>query len=159
MFLGVGLVWWGVLGGTLLVVVLLGVLGKVPLKYNARNLAVRWQTTLLTGLAFTLVVGLMTWMLAFVAGMYRLTQGSAQPANQGVGGEGTGREMGPDRGKPSLQEGGIFDMADGHWAVVGVMQSAGSNFDSEIWAKHQIVGEKFGKKNFSTAVLRTAGAG
>ncbi len=266
MFLGVSLVWWGILGGTLTVLILLAVLGKVPLKYNVRNLAVRWQTTLLTGLAFTLVVGLMIWMMAFVAGMYRLTQGSAQPANvvvlsdgatdeafsnlgfgdirqvelrsgvlkdeegkplvswevymvinqpipnakpggrqrrfiqvrgiedpvrsgrvhnlalhpggawfskagvqdlpgakgeqaiQVVLGEGIARELGPDLGKPSLQVGDIFDMAERHWAVVGVMRSAGSTFDSEIWAKHQIVGEKFGKKNFSTAVLRTAGA-
>jgi hypothetical protein len=62
MFLGVRLVWWAVLGGILLVLLLLGLLGRVPLKYNARNLLVRWQTTLLTGLAFTLVVGLMTWI-------------------------------------------------------------------------------------------------
>src|SRR3954468_10716661 len=59
----------------------LAVLGKVPLRYNLRNLLVRWKTTLLTALAFTLVVALMTVMLAFVNGMYRLTQGSGQPGN------------------------------------------------------------------------------
>ncbi len=277
MFLGVRLVWWGVLGGVLLVLVLLGLLGKVPLKYNARNLVVRWQTTLLTGLAFTLVVGLMTWMLAFVAGMYRLTQGSACPANvvvlsegatdeafsylgfgdvrqvelrqgvlhdeqnkplaswevyivvnqpipnakpggrqrrfiqvrgiedpvrsgrvhnlelhsggawfspagvqalpgdskgeqaiQVVLGEGIARELGPDQGKDSLAVGVVFSMADRRWAVVGIMKSAGSTFDSEIWAKHQIAAQKFGKETqrpdgsripqFSTVVLRTADA-
>lgn len=54
---------------------------KVPLKYNIRNLKVRWWTTLLTALAFTLVIGLLTVMLAFVNGMYALTESSGQPAN------------------------------------------------------------------------------
>ena len=42
---------------------------------------VRWQITLLTALAFTLVVCLLTVMLAFVNGMYRLTENSGQPGN------------------------------------------------------------------------------
>ena len=49
---------------------------RVPLGYNFRNLVVRWRTTLLTMLAFTLVVGLMTVMLAFVNGMYALARGA-----------------------------------------------------------------------------------
>ena len=67
-----------------LVVVLLlqavGLLRRVPFSYNIRNLLVRWPITLLTGLAFTLVVGLMTVMLAFVNGMYKLTRGAASRA-------------------------------------------------------------------------------
>src|SRR5205814_7766618 len=59
----------------------LAVLGKVPFSYNLRNLFVRWRTTLLTSLAFTLVVALMTVMLAFVNGMYRLTEGSGHAEN------------------------------------------------------------------------------
>src|SRR5262245_21646112 len=59
----------------------LAVLGKVPLQYNVRNLLVLWKTTLMTALAFTLVVALMTVMLAFVNGMYKLTEGSGQPCN------------------------------------------------------------------------------
>src|SRR6266511_2220477 len=55
--------------------------GRVPLRYNVRNLMVRWRTTLLTAFAFTAVIGLMTVMLAFVNGMYRLTASSAQPGN------------------------------------------------------------------------------
>src|SRR5438105_622424 len=66
--------------GAAIVLALLFV-GKVPLAYNLRNLTVRWKTTLLTALAFTLVVGLLTVMLAFVNGMDRLTEGSGQPAN------------------------------------------------------------------------------
>lgn len=57
------------------------VAGKIPLKYNIRNLAVRWRTTLLTALAFTLVVALMVVMLAFVNGMTELTEQSGQPGN------------------------------------------------------------------------------
>src|SRR5262249_22345629 len=58
-----------------------GLAPGVPLNYNVRNLLVRWRTTLMTALAFTLVVGLMTIMLAFVNGMYVITKGSAVPGN------------------------------------------------------------------------------
>jgi ABC-type lipoprotein release transport system permease subunit len=54
---------------------------KVPIRYNLRNLQVRWKSTLATGLAFTLVAALVTVMLAFVNGMNRLTEGSGQPGN------------------------------------------------------------------------------
>ncbi len=54
---------------------------KVPLRYNLRNLQVRWKTTLVTALAFTLVTGLLCIMLAFVKGMERLTEGSGHPGN------------------------------------------------------------------------------
>jgi ABC-type antimicrobial peptide transport system permease subunit len=54
---------------------------KVPITYNFRNLQMRWKTTLVTGLAFTLVIFILTVMLAFVQGMYRLTQESGQPGN------------------------------------------------------------------------------
>jgi len=64
-----------------LVMVLLFLIGKVPLTYNLHNLLVRWRTTLLTALAFTLVVSLLIIMLAFVNGMARLTEGSGHPEN------------------------------------------------------------------------------
>src|SRR4029453_3563149 len=70
-------------------VLLLAVLGKVPVRYNVRNLSVRWRTTLMTALAFTLVIALLTVMLAFVNGMYKLTQGSGQPGNVIVLAEGS----------------------------------------------------------------------
>src|SRR5689334_16927759 len=66
----------------LLVILLLqasGVLKKIPFNYNLRNLFVRWRITLMTALAFTLVVGLMTVLLAFVNGMYKLTASSGIP--------------------------------------------------------------------------------
>src|ERR1700692_3612131 len=55
--------------------------GKIPVGYNIRNLAVRWRTTLLTALAFTLVVALLVVMMAFVNGMTQLTEQSGQPGN------------------------------------------------------------------------------
>src|SRR5437870_3766718 len=84
--LGLALVVFAVLAVSafLIVLMLLQVVGlapRVPLGYNVRNLMVRWRTTLLTALAFTLVVGLMTVMLAFVNGMYALTRSSAVRGN------------------------------------------------------------------------------
>jgi ABC-type lipoprotein release transport system permease subunit len=63
------------------VFLLLSFVGQVPIAYNIRNLLVRWRITLLTALAFTLVVGLLVVMLAFVNGMYKLTEGTGQPGN------------------------------------------------------------------------------
>lgn len=278
--------------GLLVLVILqsLGVLHLVPLQYNLRNMLVRWKSTALTALAFTLVVGLMTVMLAFVNGMYKLTESSGVPGNvmvmadgatdelfsdlgNGVGvgklesdphlvkteidydgktqpliswelyvvvnqpipnaqpggrqrrfvqmrgveqpvissrvhnlplyeggtwfsaagvhqdpdqpaenlteavlGEGIARELGPEVPatgllnsllrlfgfnpveKKPLQVGDTFELGPGRWIVTGIMKSSGSTFDSEVWAKRQLVGEKFGKNTRTTAVLRTADA-
>lgn len=54
---------------------------RVPLVYNVRNLLVRWITTLILGIAFMLVVGLITAMLAFVNGMYQITDTSGRDDN------------------------------------------------------------------------------
>lgn len=247
---------------------LVGVLasiGKVPLKYNVRNLIVRWRISAMAALAFTLVVGLMTGMLAFVNGMYKLTERSGVPANvlvladgatdevfsnlgygditkielepgvqrdaenrplaswevymlvnqpianaspggrrrrfiqirgmeeparsgavhnlalhpggewftpagvqsmpggkpgeqviQAVIGEGLARELGGDVNKGTLEVGDIFDLGPRQWIVAGILQSAGSTFDSEVWAKRQMVGDMFGKTSYSTVVLRAA---
>jgi ABC-type antimicrobial peptide transport system permease subunit len=252
-----------------LLMVALAFLGKVPIHYNVRNLLVRWRVTLLTALAFTMVVGLLTVMLAFVNGMYKLTEGSGQPGNvivladgatdelfsnlgyadtsdvsrhpnvlrndknepltswelyvvvnqpipeeavkgtrkrrfvqvrglddpvisgqvhglplheggkwfssegvqpipggapgenaiQAVLGEGIARELGNDLKKPSLELGDVFEVGPRKWMVVGILQSSGSTFDSEIWAKGSLVGDTFGKQGaHTTAVLRTADA-
>ncbi len=57
------------------------VTGRIPLIYNIRNLFVRWKTSVMTALAFTLVIALLTVMLAFVNGMTALTEQSGQPGN------------------------------------------------------------------------------
>ena len=90
-----------VISAGLIILMLLQVVGlapRVPLGYNIRNLMVRWRTTLLTALAFTLVVGLMTVMLAFVNGMYALTNGSAVPGNVLVLADGATDEVFSDLG-------------------------------------------------------------
>jgi ABC-type antimicrobial peptide transport system permease subunit len=65
----------------LVVVSVLAVAGRVPIKYNLRNLLVRWPMTLLTALAFTVVIALLTYLLAMVKGMWQLTEDSGHPAN------------------------------------------------------------------------------
>ncbi len=72
---------YALLAGGILALVILSIFGRVPIQYSLRNLRVRWRTTVLTSLAFMLVIGLMIVMLAFVNGMSRLTQQSGQPGN------------------------------------------------------------------------------
>ncbi|MFN0019088.1 MAG: ABC transporter permease [Pirellulaceae bacterium] len=100
----------------LALVVLLAIIGRVPLRYNLRNLTVRWLTTLMTGLAFTLVIALMTGMLAFVNGMFHLTEQSGQPGNVMLMSEGSTDEafsnLGrADVGQIELQPGILRDEA------------------------------------------------
>src|SRR5262245_15511371 len=94
----------GVLLFFVLLFVGLAVLGRVPVKYNLRNLVVRWPVTLLTALAFTLVVGLMTVMLAFVNGMDRLTEGSGRPENVFVMSDGATDELFSNLGYGDITE-------------------------------------------------------
>lgn len=256
---------WGPLLGGLGLLVLLALVAKVPLKYVARNIMVRWRTTLMTAMAFTLVVGLLTVMLAFVNGMYKVTEGSSQPGNvivlsdgatdenfstlgfddssdiglqpgvlrdeqgtplcskevylivnqpildengqrkkrrfvqvrgienapiaalvhniklapggtwfsdsgvqelssqdggseqaiQAVLGEGLARILGDDQNKKSLELGDVFTLGDRKWIIVGIMQSLGSAYASEIWAKQSLIGPIFGKVTFSSLTIRT----
>ncbi|NLF69908.1 MAG: ABC transporter permease [Candidatus Anammoximicrobium sp.] len=253
--------------------------GRIPFRYNVRNLVVRWKTTLLTILAFVAVNSLLVVMLAFVNGMYQLTDNSGNPANvvvlsegatdesfsnlqftdagelenhpqvarrhgrpmcsresylvvnqpipdarpgrperrflqlrglddpglsaaihdlqlsdggswfspagvrqlpgPGAGspdsppaievvlGEGIARELGRDRSDQALQAarnrerlevGDVFVLGDRPWLVVGVLQSSGSTFDSEVWAKRAIIGPMFGKETYTSLVLRAQDA-
>jgi ABC-type antimicrobial peptide transport system permease subunit len=238
---------------------------KVPFRYNLRHLLVRWRTTLLTTLAFTVVVGVQTVMLAFVKSMQQIVARSGQPWNvmvlsdgatdeiysnldypgvrnvelnplvlkdrqgvslaswevyvvinqpmvsaegkrnrrfisfrgledaeraaavhglellpggawfsatgvqsvaaspgeasaiQAVIGEGCARELGRDRGGP-LSVGDVFEAGPRRWVVVGVMKSAGTTFDSEVWANRRQVGQTFHRERHTTLTLRTADA-
>jgi putative ABC transport system permease protein len=262
--------------GSLALMVGLAIFAKVPIGYSLRNLRVRWLTTLMTALAFTLVVSLLVVMLAFVNGMNKLNDNSGQPGNvivfsdgatdelfselgysgtgdverapgvlrddknkplasfevyrvivqpiqtnaadvatignygkrrptqvrgvedpvvaaqvhgmnlfpggawfseagvqeippeklagakpgmqaiQAVLGQGMAQQLGQDRGKSTLEVGDLFDLGPRKWIVSGIMQSAGSAFGSEVWAKRSIVGPLFGKESYSTIVLRSA---
>lgn len=211
----------------------------IPFKYNLRNLTVRWLTTLLTAVGFTLIVGLLVTMLGFVQGIYELASKSGPKGNVIVLRDGATDELFSDLsinddlprvwdrtpeiikdgdkhraspeiysvatqelppavegGQPKyrfLQIRGIFDpevaglvhalkvkdggrwfdrsggevvLGDGiarllklqvgstfhirptlDWKVVGILDSTGSPFDSEIWAKVEDVGRYFGKDN------------
>jgi hypothetical protein len=260
---------------------------QVPVQYLIRNLTVRWRTTLMTALAFVLVISLLTVMMAFVNGMTRLTQSSGQPGNvmiladgatdesfsnlavldigdidnqpgilrendkplcshetylvvnqplsnpapgrpksrfttvrgvddaemagrvhglklypdgnwispagvheaadapaaavtksnekaapprssliEAVIGEGLARVLASDfppassgaKSKDRLEVGDTFTLGARDWVIVGVMQSAGSTFDSEIWTKRSLVGPLFGKESCTSVVVRAAGA-
>ena len=79
-------------------------------------------------------------------------------AIQAVLGQSVAKVLGADAGKETLEVNDVFDLGDRKWIVVGVMAAVGSTFDSEIWAKRQIVGEMFGKTSYTSFVLRTADA-
>jgi predicted lysophospholipase L1 biosynthesis ABC-type transport system permease subunit len=300
------------LGGFALLIALLALFGRIPIRYNVRNLIVRWKITILTPVVFSLVVGLLVALCAFVRGMFKLTEGSSHPGNvivladgstdemfsnlsysdlnrieaepyierddasqplvsweaymvvnqpipnapptgrqrrfiqvrgvddslqsgkvhgltlaagqwlsdaggqplegdpavtqifpiadaiatqglalasvgtapspqavaacwcakqepsklailrrdtawQVVLGQGIARDLGndADKGKTGLEVGDTFELGPRKCIVVGVMQSAGSTFDSEVWAKRSLVGEEFGKKSPTTLVVRT----
>src|SRR3954469_408748 len=53
----------------------------VPVRYNYRNLIVRWKTTLMTASGFTLVVAALIVMLAFVSGIETVCAVSGEPEN------------------------------------------------------------------------------
>jgi ABC-type lipoprotein release transport system permease subunit len=262
----------GALGGALGLLVILGIVGKIPISYSFRNLLVRWPITFLTALAFTVVVGLLTILLAFVNGMYKVTEASGQPGNvmvlsdgatdelfsnlgkadtsdvenqpgveateydgqqvpmcskevymvinqaipvkpgekarrrfvqvrgiefpaeiagrvhgiklkagawfskagaeerkgasekegesviQAVLGEAVAGELGKDQDKPGLGVGDTFELGNRKWIVVGLLESRGSTFGSEIWAKQDLVGKQFGKERYTSIVLRTKDA-
>jgi ABC-type lipoprotein release transport system permease subunit len=60
---------------------LLVAIGKVPHQYSLRNMVVRWRITLLTMVAFIVVLFMLTFMLAFVNGMTKITESSGIPGN------------------------------------------------------------------------------
>ena len=79
--------------GAIALMVVLAIAAKVPIGYSFRNLRVRWLTTLMTALAFTLVVSLLVVMMAFVNGMNKLNDNSGQPGNVIVFSDGATDEL------------------------------------------------------------------
>src|SRR5205085_3157742 len=68
-------------------------IGKVPLAYNLRNVRVRWKTNLMTAVAFTAVIALLVFLLAFVNGMNNLTEHTGVPGNVFVLSDGSTDEI------------------------------------------------------------------
>jgi putative ABC transport system permease protein len=79
----------GIFAGAALLFLILLAIGKVPLSYNVMNLATRWLTTLFMVGSFTLVIGIQIMLLAFVNGMYSMTESSGQPGNVMIMSEGS----------------------------------------------------------------------
>jgi ABC-type lipoprotein release transport system permease subunit len=93
--------------------------------------------------------------------------GGGETYIQAVIGEGIARELGHDRPPEELAQaknperldvGETFPLGGRAWLVVGVIRYSGATFDSEVWAKRDIVGKQFGKPSYTSLVLRTAGA-
>jgi ABC-type lipoprotein release transport system permease subunit len=83
--------------------------------------------------------------------------GPPETAVQAVIGSGVARELGPDLKKERLEIGDTFELGPKKWKVVGIMSSAGTTFDSEVWAKRSYVGELYGKPNtISSMTIRSA---
>jgi ABC-type lipoprotein release transport system permease subunit len=82
-------------------------IGRVPLAYNLRYLWVRRRDTILTALAFTVVVALVIVLLAFVNGMYKLNEGTGVPGNVLVLSEGSTDEL-----FSNLERGGGVDQVE-----------------------------------------------
>jgi putative ABC transport system permease protein len=71
-------------------------------------------------------------------------------------GAGLAETLGLDIGKRSLTVGDTFNLGNIDWVVVGVMQSQGSTFASELWTKRTSrIYEPFGKKSYTTLIVRT----
>ena len=64
------------------------------------------------------------------------------------------RELGSKRGVPTLVVGDTFELADRTWVVAGIMNTEGTTFGSEVWAKHDRVSKMFNKLGYSSLVLR-----
>jgi ABC-type lipoprotein release transport system permease subunit len=73
---------------------------------------------------------------------------------EAVLGAGVARELGKNRGKDALAVGDSFELGDREWVVVGVMNSDGTSFGSEVWGKHDLVSKKFNKNGYSSLLVR-----
>lgn len=83
---------------------------RIPIGYNIRNLIVRYRTTLLTAVAFTMVIGVLTFMMGFINGLKKLTKSSGNPENvivlsQGATDEGISNLPFENMGDIAQQEG------------------------------------------------------
>jgi len=74
-------------------------------------------------------------------------------------GAGAAREFGKMANKGPLVPGDEFELSDRTWIVVGVMNSDGTTFGSELWAKQDLVASYFNKKGYNSMSFRVDGAG
>jgi ABC-type lipoprotein release transport system permease subunit len=107
------------------------------------------------------------WFSSAGVGQVPGASAEAQPAVEVILGAGIARELGMDRWPEAIAKaknpnrldvGDTFQLNERDWLVVGVFQSSGSSYDSEVWAKQSLVGPLFGKENYSSLVVRTENA-
>src|SRR5262249_4911138 len=83
-------------------------------------------------------------------------------ASEIVLGHGVAVAFGQDFGKEMLAPGDVVEIGNNRfWVVVGVMQPGTNTFGSEIWTRHTIVQESFGRNNppsYTSYVVRTRNA-
>jgi len=83
-------------------------------------------------------------------------------ATEIVLGDGVARAFAADVGKEILVPGDVVEIGNNRlWVVAGVMQGGTNTFGSEIWARHTVVQETFGRNNppsYSSYAVRTANA-
>lgn len=107
------------------------------------------------------------WFSTAGVGQIPGTGDDSPPAVQVMLGAGIARELGRDRWPDAVRKaknaerldvGDTFKLNDRDWLVMGVFDSTGSSYDSEVWAKQSLVGPIFGKENYSSLVVRTENA-
>ena len=85
-----------------------------------------------------------------------ITLGDGSTAVPCVLGEGASAAFGADYGRDDSIWAIASSIGDTPMVVVGIMKSAGRTFDSETWATNARVSQDFGKKAFTTVVLRVS---
>ena len=130
----------------LLDLVVLLFIGSVPLNYNLRNVRVRWKTNFMTAMAFMAVVGLLSFLLAFVNGMNNLTQNTGVPGNVFVLSDGSTDEV-----FSNLTYGDTNNVERVQADELQLMDSAGKPVldenDKELWKPITALGIKTTTKN------------
>jgi putative ABC transport system permease protein len=83
-------------------------------------------------------------------------------ATEIVVGDGIARTLAADLGKEILEPGDVVEIGTNRlWVVTGVMKAGTNTFGSEIWARHTVVQETFGRNNpptYTAYVVRTSSA-
>jgi ABC-type antimicrobial peptide transport system permease subunit len=91
----------------------------------------------------------------------------SESAIEAVLGEGIARLLARDRTEAEtaaarnpvrLDVGDRFEAGARRWIVVGVTRSSGSTFDSEVWAKREVVARQYGKETYTSLLLRATDA-
>jgi putative ABC transport system permease protein len=104
---------------------LLLLIGRVPLNYNFRYLWVRKRDTLLTALAFTVVVALVVVLLAFVNGMYKLNESTGIAGNVLVLAEGSTDELFSNLERAAATDVERIEYADGRYRIARATRGPG----------------------------------